>query len=67
MTKKTGIPLPKVKTLSENFTPGKSLNFKKVHKAQFDKLESIDDYLERKRKRIEALTQSYRKVSRENN
>ncbi|PIK62728.1 hypothetical protein BSL78_00307 [Apostichopus japonicus] len=61
-TKKTGIPLPKIKASSENVTPGKSLNFKKAHKAQFEKLESIDDYLERKRKRIEALTQSYKKA-----
>lgn len=59
--KKTGIPLPKMNT-SETGTPGKSLNFKKVHKAHFEKLESIDDYLERKRKRIEDLTKSYKRT-----
>lgn len=59
--KKTGIPLPKLNT-TDSGTPGKSLNFKKVHKAHFEKLESIDDYLERKRKRIEDLTKSYKRT-----
>ncbi|XP_053701701.1 nucleolar and spindle-associated protein 1 isoform X2 [Synchiropus splendidus] len=51
--KSGGIPrLKKAKT--KTFTP----NFKKMHEAQFNKMESIDSYVQRKNKQMEMLKSS---------
>ena len=34
----------------------------KIHKRQWDKMDSIDDYLAKKRKRTESVTQSVKKL-----
>ncbi|XP_051875944.1 nucleolar and spindle-associated protein 1 [Pristis pectinata] len=58
--KKTGLKTPSIagKTGLKNATP----DWKKIHEANFNKMESIDLYVERKRKRLEVFSNSIKQV-----
>uniref|UniRef100_UPI00398E8123 nucleolar and spindle-associated protein 1 n=1 Tax=Pristiophorus japonicus TaxID=55135 RepID=UPI00398E8123 len=60
VTRKTGLmsPIAGGKTGLNHVTP----DWQKIHQANFNKMESIDLYVERKRKRIEALGNSIKQV-----
>ncbi|XP_061173079.1 nucleolar and spindle-associated protein 1-like [Saccostrea echinata] len=49
-------------TESKPITPGKNKDWKKIHERNFDKMESIDEYLEKKRKRNENYADSVKKT-----
>ena len=59
----TRIPKPRfgAKPATKATTPGKK-NWAKIHAAQMNKMESIDDYLERKRKRTETMCASVKRA-----
>ncbi|KAM8833720.1 nucleolar and spindle-associated protein 1 isoform 3-T3 [Synchiropus picturatus] len=59
--KSGGIPRLK-KAKSKTFTP----NFKKMHEAQFNKMESIDSYVQRKNKQKEMLKSSAKETQKAN-
>nr|XP_022333096.1 nucleolar and spindle-associated protein 1-like isoform X1 [Crassostrea virginica] len=45
-------------------TPGKTKDWKKIHEKNFEKMESIDEYLTKKRKRNEDYTESVKKTKK---
>ncbi|XP_038075413.1 nucleolar and spindle-associated protein 1-like [Patiria miniata] len=57
--------IPKPRTVmnkpSKPITPGNK-DWSRIHQAQFDKMESIDDYVARKRKRTETLSASVKRA-----
>ncbi|KAM9777566.1 LOW QUALITY PROTEIN: nucleolar and spindle-associated protein 1 [Neosynchiropus ocellatus] len=61
VVKCSGMPCPK-KAKSKTFTP----NFKKLHEAQFNKMESIDSYVQRKNKQVEMLKSSTKETQKAN-
>ena len=62
----TRIPKPRFGTkpatkVTKPVTPGNK-NWAKIHAARMNKMESIDDYLERKRKRTETMCASVKRA-----
>lgn len=49
---------------SKVLTPGKNKDWKKIHEKNFEKMESIDEYMAKKRKRNDDYTESVKKTKK---